>query len=290
MQRLSGVRVISVPYDSGRRGVRMGRGPEHLLSNGLADALRANGREVRATVVESASDFPAEVATAFELAGRVSGRVRETADVGEVALVLSGNCGVCVGTLAGLGAAGDVGVVWFDAHADFNTPETTSSGFLDGMGTAVAVGHCWTEIATGVPGFVPLPEANLLFVGTRDVDGAERRRLDESEATVVGARSIREGGVQRALRPALDALSGRVERVYVHLDLDVLDPEEIGPANGYAVAGGMSREEVEEALVLIGERFSVVAAGIASYDPSLDREGKVSRAALALAGALLGSG
>jgi arginase len=268
----------------------MGRGPEHLLSNGLADALRANGREVRATVVESASDFPAEVATAFELAGRVSGMVRETADVGEVALVLSGNCGVCVGTLAGLGAASDVGVVWFDAHADFNTPETTSSGFLDGMGTAVAVGHCWTEIAAGVPGFTPLPEANLLFVGTRDVDGAERRRLDESEATVVGARSIRESGVQRALSPALDALRGRVERVYVHLDLDVLDPEEIGPANGYAVAGGMSREEVEEALVLIGERFSVVAAGIASYDPSLDREGKVSRAALALAGALLGSG
>ena len=264
----------------------MGRGPEHLLNRGLTGALRANGRDVRASVVEATSDFPAEVATAFELAGLVSERVREADDAGETSLVLSGNCGVSVGTLAGLRAAGDAGIVWFDAHADFNTPETTSSGFLDGMGAAVAVGHCWTGIAAGVPGFAPHPEANLLFVGTRDVDLAERRRLDESEATVVGARSIRDDGVQRALIPALDALRGRVERVYVHLDLDVLDPELVGPANGYAVAGGMSREEVEEALVSIWQRFSVAAAGIASYDPSLDREDGVSKAALAFAGTL----
>jgi arginase len=266
----------------------MGRGPGHLLNRGLTNALRANGRQVRTSVVESTSGFPAEVATAFELAGLASERVRETADAGETALVLSGNCGVCVGTLAGLRAAGDVGIVWFDAHADFNTPETTSSGFLDGMGAAVVVGRCWTGMAAGIPGFVPLPEANLLLVGTRDVGAAERRRLDESEAKVVGTRLIREGGVQSALIPALDALRGRVERVYVHLDLDVLDPEGIGPANGYAAAGGMSREEVEEALVLIRERFSVAAAGIASYDPSLDREDGVSKAALALAGTLLG--
>ena len=284
---MSSVHVISVPYDSGRRGVRIGRGPEHLLDSGLTAALRACGREVRATVVESANDFPAEVATGFGLAGLVSEEVRGAARANEFPLVLSGNCAISVGTLAGLGAA-DVGNVWFDAHADFNTPETTTSGFSDGMGAAIAVGHCWGAMAAGIPGFVSLAEANLLFVGTRDVEGAERRRLDESSSTVLGARSIRESGVQKALVPALDALRDRVERVYVHLDLDVLDPEEVGPANGYAAAGGLAREEVEEALVLIGERFSVVAAGIASYDPSLDREEEVSKAALALAGTLVG--
>ena len=264
----------------------MGRGPEHLLHNGLLETLRARDLDVRVTVVESEDDFPAEVATGFELSGLVSDEVREAAQATEFPLVLSGNCAISVGTIAGL--RGDLGVVWFDAHADFNTPETTTSGFSDGMGAAMAVGHCWGAMAAGIPGFAPLPESNLLFVGTRDVGEAERRRLDESEATVVGARPIREGGVQGALGPALDALRGRVECVYVHLDLDVLDPGEVGPANGYAVAGGLSRGEVEEALALIGERFFVEAAGIASYDPSLDREGGVSKTALALVGALLG--
>lgn len=264
----------------------MGRGPEHLLDNGVIETLRARYRQVHATVVESEDDFPAEVATGFELSGLVSDEVREAAQTREFSLVLSGNCAISVGTIAGLGA-GDLRVVWFDAHADFNTPETTTSGFSDGMGAAIAVGHCWGAMAAGIPGFAPLPEANLLFVGTRDADAAERRRLDESEATVIGARPLRESGVQGALGPALDALRDRVERVYVHLDLDVLDPEVVGPANGYAVAGGLSREEVEEALALIGERFCVEAAGIASYDPSLDRDAGVFKAALALVGALL---
>lgn len=280
------MRVISVPYDSGNRGVRMGRGPERLLNGGLAGALRARGLEVRATVVESTGDFPAEVATAFELAGLVSCEVREAARSGEFPLVLSGNCAISVGTIAGVGA-GDLGVVWFDAHADFNTPETTTSGFFDGMGAAISVGHCWGAMAVGIPGLDALPEANLLFVGTRDVGEAEQRRLDESNATVVGARSVGEGGVQGSLISALDALRDRVERVYVHLDLDVLDPDRVGPANGYAVTGGMSREEVEEALMSIGERFSIEAAGIASYDPSFDLDDEVSKAALALAGALV---
>lgn len=266
----------------------MGRGPGHLLAHGLHEVLGAGGSGVREITLESASELPTEVSTTFELDGLVAEEVREAARANEFPFVLSGNCAISVGTLSGLGN-GEVGIIWFDAHADFNTPETTTSGFSDGMGAAVAVGHCWRAMAARIPGFAPLPEANLLLVGTRDVGGSEQRRLDESEVGVVAAREIRETDAPHALGAALDALGMRAGRVYVHLDLDVLDPEKVGPANGFAAAGGLSREEVEEALHMIRERFEIAAGGIASFDPACDGPGgEVLEAALSFARILAG--
>jgi arginase len=138
------VRVIAVPYDSGHRGLRMGAGPEHLLDNGLGGALSPKGSGLAVTTVRHLREPTAEVATAFELHGLVSNQVRRTLADGEFPLVLSGNCNTAaVGTLAGVG--------WLDAHGEFNTPETTTTGFLDGMGLAVAVGRCWKGMAGSVP-------------------------------------------------------------------------------------------------------------------------------------------
>ena len=125
----------------------MGAGPEHLLSNGMAGMLAATGREIRSDVLQQTSPFRAEIATAFELFGMLAKRVHEVTASGSFPLVLSGNCNATVGVIAGLAGASpkekeEVGLIWFDGHADFNTPETTTSGFLDGMGLAIAVGHC----------------------------------------------------------------------------------------------------------------------------------------------------
>ncbi len=273
---------MAVPYDSGHRGLRMGAGPEHLLESGLGEALEAGGRRVRSETLRPAGDPPAEVATAFELDGLLSRRVRSAVSEGAFPLVLSGNCNASLGTLAGVGPQG-LGVVWFDAHADFNTPETTTTGFTDGMGLAIAVGHCWREMARGVPGFVAVPEENVVLAGTRDLEPAERERLDASRIGPVGADRIGEQGLRRALAEALDALGDRVERVYVHLDLDVLDAERVGKANGFAPGGGLNAEELEAALGMVRERFAVAACGIASYDPAFDKDGRVLRVALAAA-------
>lgn len=280
------IRAILVPYDSGHRDARMGAGPEHLLENGLEDELRSVHREVRATVVESQSVLPAEVATTFELDRHIAQEVRAAIRRGEFPLVLSGNCNSAVGTMSGTGAD-ELGIIWFDAHADFNTPETTTTGFSDGMGLAIAVGHCWTAMAASVPGFSPLPEANLVLVGIRDTEPAEQERLEDSDVTVVGVGLLRETGVADALSTALGDLHARVDRVYIHLDLDVLDPEKLAPANEFAVPGGLVREEVEEAIRLVHERFTVAAAGIASYDPAFDAEGAILRAGSALARTLV---
>ncbi len=127
-------------------------------------------------------------------------------------------------------------------------------------------------------------------MGTRSTETTEQERLDGSEVTVVSADLIREKGVADALGAALDALRDRrVDRVYVHLDLDVLNPEKVGPANEFAASLGLVAEEVEEAIYMIRERFTVAAAGIASYDPAFDTGGAVLRAGYVCARALVHS-
>jgi arginase len=277
MEGHSDIRIIAVPYDSGHQDRRMGAGPQHLLDNGLAESLRPGGRGVSITTVRHEREPPAEVATAFELQGLVSRQVRAAIDERQLPLVLSGNCNTAaVGALAG---SEDLGIVWFDAHGEFNTPETTTSGFIDGMGLSMAVGHCWKEMAQGVPGFSPIPEENVVMAWVRAADVAEQVRFDASEITVVGPDAQGQG--LHALEDALDVLRSRVGSVYVHLDLDVLDAIKVGKANEYATSEGMEVGQLEAALGMVRERFTVAAAGIASYDPSFDTDGRVLHAASA---------
>jgi arginase len=189
------------------------------------------------------------------------------------------------GDLANAGASPkeeEVGLIWFDGHADFNTPETTTSGFLDDMGLATAVGHCWAEMVRTVPAFRPVREENVVLIGSRGATQVEKERLWASEATVVEEQSVRALGAQGALEPALNAMVGRVRRVHVHLDLDVLDPDAVNPANEFAPERGLRAEEVEACIWAIRERFEVSSATVASYDPSFDREGRVLKAGVTL--------
>ena len=271
------VRTIFAPYDSGHRGLRMGAGPDYLMEGGLPEMLRSTERpSLSFAHVLPEVDPPAEVATAFELNRLVAEQVREAVAGGEFPLVLSGNCNTAVGTIA------DLGVVWFDAHADFNTPETTTTGFTDGMGLAVTVGHCWKGMTRGVPGFSAVAERDVVLAGVRAIEPAEEERLAASDVSVVGADRI---GLEKpgTLEVALDGLKSRVGRVYVHLDLDVLDPEKAGKANEFAPAGGLGAEDLKTALGIVRERFAVAAAGIASYDPAFDPDGRVLAVALACA-------
>ena len=276
------VRVIVVPYDSGHHGLRMGAGPEHLVEGGLGEALRTKGQSF--ATVRPQTDPPAEVATAFELDALISEQVRGALADGRFPLVLSGNCNASVGTIAGADPEG-LGIVWFDAHADFNTPETTTTGFTDGMGLAVAVGHCWRKMAESVPGFSPVAAEKVVLAGAREVQPAEEQRLASSKVAVVGADRIGREGL-RALAGALDELRTKTGRVYVHLDLDVLDPAKVGQANEFAPEGGLSTEELLAALGMVSGRFDVVAVGIASYHPTFDADGRVLGAALACVDAL----
>ncbi|MDJ0893748.1 MAG: arginase family protein [Alphaproteobacteria bacterium] len=274
------VSLIQVPYDSGHRDARMGRGPAHFLGHGAAERLREAGQDVHLAVVEAESAFRTETKTAFELHGLLAAQVRAARTEHRLPLVLAGNCNSAVGTVGGL-APPDVGVIWFDGHADFNTPETTTTGFLDGMGLATLTGRCWRTMAASVPGFRPLADENVILVGARDIGEAELEALERSGITWVGVDSVRSRGVEGALGPALAALRERVAEVYMHIDLDVHDPAE-APANHLAPPDGLTVQEVQEAVRLIARELGIAAAALASYDPAVDPEDRTLRAGLAL--------
>ncbi|HYE57043.1 MAG TPA: arginase family protein, partial [Rhodothermales bacterium] len=146
------VHVIAVPYDAGRRGWRMGQGPRALLDAGLACAL---GSDTHVETVDAGEQVP-DVTALFALAREVATRVSVAMDEGRFPLVLAGNCGATLGTLAALPSE-RTSVVWFDAHADFHTPETTTSGFVDGTALATMTGRCWRSLAASLPGFRSVP-------------------------------------------------------------------------------------------------------------------------------------
>lgn len=269
---MSDARLIAVPYDSGVRGWRMGAGPDRLLAAGLEARLRAAGHAVATDYVElPAGAATAEIAATFTLAAQLADRVRAARAEGALPIVLAGNCASAVGTLSGLDDAGPA-IVWLDAHADLNTPETTRSGFLDGMALAIATGRCWGAMAAAVPGFRPLPDANVCLVGTRD--------LDPAEADLLGASGIRVVHPHYAfleLTPALDAISGRAQTAYLHIDLDVLDPEE-GRVNQFATPGGFLLGQVMAVIRSIRQRFQIGAVALTAYDPACDPEGRICAA------------
>ena len=275
------IRLLLVPYDSGQRNVRMGAGPEYLRSAGLANHLAAAGHDVDARVIEPASiNWRAEVQTSFELMRAVADEVRATRTEGRFPLVLSGNCLSAVGVVAGLGAG--TGVIWIDAHGDFNTPQTTMSGFLDGMTLATATGRCWLELARSIEGFEPVPDKAVVMLGARDLDPGEGAALARSEITRLGV-TVAPNELERVLH----SVGPMMQRFYIHLDLDALDPNE-GRANGYAVRGGFKSEQLQELLSRIASHLPVEAFTIAGYDPSYDSEGKVSTLAFAAAAAVIG--
>jgi arginase len=153
---------------------------------------------------------------------QIYGSIRNAVSSGAFPLVLAGNCISCVGTAAGLGSPSPA-MIWLDAHGDFNTPETSDSGFLDGMGLATAVGRCWGRLAATVSGFYPVPEKQVVLVGAREFDPMERTLLGNSDVHLIDSQRIRDQGLQVELESTLAKARTLSERAYLHIDLDVLD-------------------------------------------------------------------
>ena len=269
------IQLLAVPYDSGNRGMRMGAGPERLLDAGLERALRENGHTVHTRIAELTADWQAEIQTSFELMRMLSAAVREARESGRFPIVLAGNCNTAVGTLAGLGAQ-STGVAWFDAHGDFNTPETTRTGFLDGTAVAIITGRCWTQLAATIPEFAPIPDDRVCLIGTRDLDSLESALLDESSVDIVEPKQLRS-----SLPRVLEKIREHVDSIYVHLDLDVLDSA-VAAANSYAISGGLTLEDLDHAFAQIADRFRITGLTLSAYDPAVDTVGHAAQAAIRL--------
>lgn len=274
--------IVAVPYDSGHRARRMGAGPLHLLDHGVADLVAERGASVNVEIVEPTSPWVAEIGTAFDLARSVARHVHTSVEDGRFPVVLSGNCSATLGGVAGVTTTDDdLGVVWLDAHGDLNTPESTMSGFLDGMALAAVMGQCWNAMSASVPGFRPIDASRVALVGARDLDPSEQALIDKSALHAVTADALR-SGLTGAMVPALVALKqAGVKRVYLHLDVDVHDPE-LARANAFRAPGGPSPDDVQVIVRLVAELFAIVGVTVSAYDPAYDPDGVMRGVAMRL--------
>ena len=211
------IRVLNVPYDSGQYRARMGCGPDRLFKFGLQPLLTRLGHNFVGEEITAPDSYLAEIKTAFALCRTAADRVRAWRQEGYFPIALSGNCNTAVGTISGCGCQ-NTGVVWFDAHGESTTPETTTSGFLDGMGISILTGQCWATLARTIPGFDPVPGKHILLVGARDSSPTRSRCWTERELLASPNTDH--------LRSQLASLARQVDGVYLHIDLDVLDPTE----------------------------------------------------------------
>jgi len=296
------VRVLGVPMDLGadRRGVDMG--PSAIRYAGLADQLEAMGRactdggdidvprpeERDPDVGEPATGLAKFLTETQAVCADLADAVEETVADGEFPLVLGGDHSIAIGTAAGLGRHREVGIVWFDAHGDFNTPATTPSGNVHGMSLAAILGT--GEFAdTDWAHTSGVPEENVALVGLRDLDDGERETIRDSDVTAYTMTDIDECGVTTVVQEALGAATDGVDGLQVSLDLDWLDPSE-APGVGTPVRGGVSYREAHAALELVHRRAGddLAALELVEVNPILDSHNRTAELAVELAASTLG--
>ncbi len=251
----------------------MGNGPPHI-----AKYLDCGASSDTITVEER----PFELGTTFRILRAVSDRVKHSISDHHLPIVLAGGCITTLGSLSAIGPDSTT-LIWCDAHADFNTPETTPSGFIDGMALAAVTGRCWHNLTASVPGYRPLPEKNVVLIGARDLDPDERTLLEQSEITWLSTESIRKKDIDNSLTTVLPRLP---ERVYLHIDLDVLDRAE-ACVNEYSSSGGLTVTELLQIIRVVGHNRAIVGASITAYDPSVDHDSKALHAGVAAVKELL---
>lgn len=265
--------LIPSPFylDQPRKG--MGRAPEALLNTGLVGVLENDGHSV--AVVERNMNLGE--GDRLTLMGRhlatLANAVAQAKQAGRLPVILGGDCTVAIGVVAGLRRAlhENLGIAWFDAHGDFNTPDTTISGFLGGMPLACCCGRGLETLreATGLT--QPVNEAHVSILGVRDLDPAEKALLDTTP-------------VRRYAPNELANFQADARPTYLHFDIDVLDPQ-YAPGVNYLTPNGLTPEAVLTAAKQIHPYLA--ALSFTAVDPEIDSTGLTVRTAMALLPALL---
>ena len=295
------VQIIGAPMDLGanRRGVDMG--PSAIRYAGLADELRAAGVEAtdsgdllvpRAEERDPEAEAPVEGKAKFlretaDVCTRLSDEVAAALDAETFPLVLGGDHSIAIGTAGGAARDAELGVVWFDAHGDFNTPKTSPSGNVHGMPLAalLGVGDFADTDWANAPN---LREENVAIVGLRSLDETEREAIRDSDVTAYPMSEIDERGIAPVVEDALDVATNGTDGVHVSLDLDWLDPKE-APGVGTPVRGGVTYREAHTALEMVAEREGALRSlEVVEVNPILDHHNETAELAVELATSALG--
>jgi arginase len=295
------VTLIGVPLDlgAGRRGVDMG--PSALRVADVDAKIAALGYEVA-----DWGDLPVKIRETqgpgdprlkylkeiVEVCGLLRDRVGEALAGESIPVVLGGDHSVAMGTIAGLARHFNrrrekLGLIWFDAHADANTPETSPSGNIHGMPLAAVLGH-GAESLVNLAGFLPMVEASrAALVGIRDVDPAERATVKSSGIGAFTMRDVDERGMRSVMEEAIKRATTGTAGVHVSFDLDGIDPD-FAPGVGTPSPGGLSYREAHLAMEMLADTGRVVSAELVEVNPILDQRNGTAALAVELLCSLLG--
>jgi len=286
------ISLIGVPMDLGadRQGVDMG--PSAIRYADIADKLAALGHEVQnqesVRVPHADIHAPGDhqlkyleqiVAATTELAQRVE----QVVAGGSLPIVLGGDNSISLGSISGAAhARGPIGVLWLDAHGDFNTAETSPSGNIHGQILAALAGYGDERLVNvGGPG-AKVDPGHIVIVGARDLDSGERALLREAGVHVRTIADIDRRGMSEIAREALMLATNGTNGVYVMLDMDVMDPSE-APGVGTPVPGGITYREAHLLMEMVAESGKLLGLDLVEVNPILDRENKTAILATALA-------
>lgn len=214
--------------------------------------------------------------------------ISKVMDKNRFPLVFGGDHSIAIGTLAGVSKPyQNLGVIWYDAHGDLNTADTSPSGNIHGMPLAASlgIGH---ESLTGVDGYAPkIKPENLVIIGARSLDEGERQLIRERGIRVYTMHEIDRLGMAAVMKDAVAYLQDKTDGVHLSLDLDGLDPND-APGVGTPVMGGISYRESHLAMEMLAEAELITSAEFVEVNPILDDQNKTATAAVALIGSLFG--
>lgn len=274
------IEIIGVPMDLGanRRGTDMG--PSALRYAGLSRALRRMEFEVidhgniAIPVPESLKIDNPELRFIDEIiegSCKLGDFVAAVLARGNFPLILGGDHSIALGSLLGASRkVPDLGLIWLDAHGDFNTFETSGSGNIHGMSLAASCGRGDERLVT-IGGFAPkVREAKTVIIGVRDLDPEERVLLKQSEVTVFSMKDIDELGIGRVIREAIAIAGSGGSGIHLSFDVDVVDPG-IASGVGTPVTGGLNYREMHLAMELIAEANILKSMEVVEVNPILDK-------------------
>lgn len=291
------ISVIGVPLDLGqeRRGVDMG--PSAIRYANLHEQIMKLGYEVvdkgnvhvptpesHRVENQKLKYLPEIVKVSSEVAELVNQEIQN----GRLPIILGGDHSISIGSLAGVAKAiPRLGVIWFDAHGDMNTEDTTPSGNIHGMPLAVSLGLGHPDLLQ-VAGFHPKVKAeNVVLVGARSIDEDERQLIKQAGITVFTMHEIDKLGMSAVMEEAIRIASTGVEGVHLSLDLDAFDPRET-PGVGTPVLGGVTYREGHLAMEMLAAAQVLSSIDIVEVNPILDVENRTARVAVDMICSLLG--
>jgi arginase len=207
------------------------------------------------------------------LCAALAEKIRLIVEAGYFPFVLGGDCSLLMGVIEGFRRSNvKVGMVYMDAHGDFNTPETTPSGIIGGMDVAIVTGRGPKRLVDMFGHSPLLPEENIVLYGVRDLDPLEAEALAESKAKVFTREKVRKEGAENSAAEVLRYLLPRCDCLYLHVDLDVIDAS-VFSAAGLPVADGLSKEEFQATVQGLVRSGRICGVMLAAFDAAKDADG-----------------